>query len=235
MTSKRNLWRTAAVLTAVGTLAVVWGAGVLAPRRSAAAMGTAGAVQTGAITTAGVKKAETEAGNLLADAVRAAASADIGVVPAAAFRSDASAPRPLTGEQAAGLVDPASDEIVVLSLRGDQIMAALERSVSFSPQPSSGFLQVSGLRFTYDAKKEGGKRVVSVTVAGGQPLDAARTYKVATTRPLANGQQGYFQIWDKGAITGSTGKSLAAALAEYGRANGNALSPSVDGRIGQTK
>ena len=215
------------LLAAVVLTGLIVGTATLTPVSAAAG-------QT-AVTTSGVKTAESEAGNLLADAIRAAANADIGLIPAAAFRTGASVPRPLNGEQASNLVDPSSDEVVVLSLRGDQIMAALERSISFAPQPSSGFLQVSGLRFTYDSRKDGGKRVVSVTVAGGQPLDASRTYKVATTRPLANGQQGYFQIWDKSAITASTGKSLAAAVTEYARAHGNSLSPTLDGRINQTE
>lgn len=211
--------------------------GLLATAPITAAVAAGGPASSGAkaettpIDTSKVKTAETEAGDLLADCVRSAAAADIGIIPAAAFRTGASVVRPATGEQAATLVDPASDEVVTLSLRGDQIMAALERSVSFAPQPSSGFLQVSGLRFTYDTHKDGGKRVISVTVLNGQPLDASRTYKVGTTRPLANGQQGYFQIWEKSAITGNSGKTLATALADYGRSHGNALSPTLEGRI----
>ena len=196
---------------------------------AAAGRGVA-ARQNAPLTTANIREAETEAGNIVADAVRAAASADIAIVPAAAFRPVASIARPVTGETAAGLVEPASDGIVVLSLRGEQVLAALERSVSFAPQPSAGFLQVSGLRFTYDASKPGGKRVVSAA-AGGGPLVAARVYKVATTKPLANGQQGYFQIWDKDQITGDTGKTLAGALADLGKARGGSLSVPVEGRI----
>jgi len=189
-----------------------------------------GARAQAAITTANVRVGETEAGNIVADAVRAAGGADIAFVPAAAFRPGASVARPATGEQAAGLVEPSSDIVVVLNLRGDQIMAALERSVSFAPQPSAGFLQVSGLRFTFDARKEGGKRV-SATQVNGAALEAAKTYRVATTRPLANGQQGYFQIWDKSAIASDTGKSLAGALNDLAKARSGSLSASVDGRI----
>lgn len=182
------------------------------------------------LSTENVKQAETEAGDLVADAVRGAGGADIAFVPAAAFKPGATAPRPANAEQAAGLMEPATDAVVVLSLRGTQVLAALERAVSFAPQSSSGFLQVSGLKFAYDASKPGGKRVVSATV-GGSPLDAVKTYKVATTRPLANGQQGYFQIWDKDQITADPGKTLAAALADLARQRGGTLTGSVEGRI----
>ena len=188
----------------------------------------------GSVTTDNVRVAETEAGNLLADAIRASVpGAEIALVPAAAFTSGASVARPATGEQAAGLVTPPSDTVVILTLRGDQIMAALERSVSFAPQPSAGFLQVSGLRFAFDVRKEGGHRVTSATVAG-QPLSAARLYKVATTRPLSKGQQGYFTIWDQSSNPTDTGKSLATALTDYARSKGGTVAPTLDGRIVRT-
>lgn len=191
---------------------------------------TGSAARAQAITTEKVGIAEAEAGNLLADAVRAAGAADIGIVPAVAFKPGASVPRPATPEQAARLVEPPNDTIVILNLRGAQILAALERSVSFAPQKSSGFLQVSGLRFVYHAEKPGGQRVLSVTV-GGKPLEAATTYKVATTRPLANGQQGYFQIWDKSQISAETEKTLAEALRALAQGRGGTLISPPDGRI----
>ena len=204
---------------------VAWSMGVTAtPPRAVAA--------DGAITTDSVRTAEAESGDLVADAVRASLGADIGFVPAAAFKPGATAPRPASGDQAAALVDPASDTLSLLNLRGDQIIAALERSVSFGPQPSSGFLQVSGIRFTFDLKKEGGKRVSAVSV-NGQPLDASRSYKVATTKPLAHGQQGYFQIWDKSDIANDSAKSLDSAIKDFVKSKGGTVSPSTDSRIAQ--
>lgn len=212
-----------AVLCGTISLAVLVGVGQKAEARAQAAA---------TLSAASVRTSETEAGNLVADAVRSLAGADAAFVPAAAFKPGATAPRPATAEQATGLLETASDEIVVLNLRGDQIMAALERSVSFAPQTSAGFLQVSGLRFTYDTRKTGGKRVSAATIAG-TAIDASKVYKVATTKPLAHGQQGYFQIWEKDDIKISTGKTLANALTDYAKKSNNALSPALDGRIAQ--
>lgn len=182
------------------------------------------------IATGGVREMETEAGNIIADAVRDAGGADIALVPAAAFKPGATTPRPATADQAAGLLEVATDEVVVLTLRGAQILSALERSVSFAPQPSAGFLQISGVKFTYNMTKPGGQRIGAATLSSGAPLEAAKTYKVATTRPLANGQQGYFQIWERDQITGGTGKSLKDALTERAAKN-KGLSGGIDGRI----
>ncbi|MBC8102092.1 MAG: 5'-nucleotidase C-terminal domain-containing protein [Cytophagales bacterium] len=218
---------TATLLVGVAASLVAW----VSLRPAAAAPLAAQAAPGGTVTTASVRQGEAEAGNAVADAVRVATGADIGIVPAGAFKLGASAPKPATGEQMASLLEPATDPVVVLNLRGAQILAALERSVSFAPQPSAGFLQVSGIRFTYDSRRDSGKRIVSATL-DGKALDAVRTYKVATTRPLANGSQGYFQIWDKDQIDkGGVGKTLADALAELARVRGGYLSPSIDGRI----
>ncbi len=210
--------------------AIAWGVPLIA----SVAAATPRAVYAQQISTEAVRQAETEAGNIVADAVRASAGAEVALVPAAAFKPGAAIPRPASGEQAVSLVSPASDAVVVLNLRGAQILAALERSVSFAPQPSAGFLQVSGLKFSYDASKNGGSRVTSVTLPSGAPLDAAKTYKVATTRPLALGQQGYFQVWTKSDIAGEAGSTLGAALADYAKARGGALTAPLDGRINRT-
>lgn len=177
-----------------------------------------------------VRTAETESGNLLADAIRAAGDAEIALIPAAAFKAGATAPRPANPNAAADLVDPSSDTVVVMNVRGDILMQALERSVSFAPQPSGGFLQVSGIKFSFSAGKPSGSRVDGVTV-GGAPLAAAKVYKVAMPRPLAFGQQGYSQVWDRSERPSDTGKSLATALKEYAASQGGSLNASVEGRI----
>lgn len=217
----------AAVITVTLVMGVAVSAALAAPKPAE----KAAVLQGGTVSTANVRQAEIEAGNAVADAVRLSAGADIGIVPAAAFKPGASAPKPATGAQLADLLEPATDQVVTLSLRGAQVLAALERSVSFAPQPSAGFLQVSGIRFTYDSRKDSGKRVAAATL-DGKPLDAVKVYKVATTRPLANGQQGYFQIWEKDQIDkGSGGKTLADALGELARARGGTVTPAIDGRI----
>lgn len=188
----------------------------------------AAALQQAPLTTENVGAAETEAGNLVADAVRAAAGAEIALVPASAFRSGASLSRPVSGAQAASLVEPSDDVLVVLRLSGTQIMDALERSVSFRPQASRAFLQVSGLRFVFDPARPAGKRVVSMTV-GGAALDPGRTYSVAMTRSLAAGQQGYFRVW-AGKTGEDTGKTLASALRDASRGNVLPAAP-PEGRI----
>ncbi len=170
-----------------------------------------------------IRLGEAEAGNLVADAVRLAVGADVALIPAAAFKGSKAA----SVDVAMGLLDPATDEIVVLSVRGSQLKDALERSVSFAGTPFAGFLQVSGLVFQYNSTNDIGERVLKVTV-GGAALDPKKLYKLATTKPLADGQQGYFQIWKKEQIiAGAKTVTLADAL----KALPAGTSAKIEGRI----
>jgi 2',3'-cyclic-nucleotide 2'-phosphodiesterase (5'-nucleotidase family) len=182
-----------------------------------------------AMNTDSVGAAETEVGNIVADAVRMAAAADIAFVPASAFRTSVSVARPVPGNQAAGLIEPGDEAVVVLALSGEKIKSALERAVALRPQASDQFLQVSNVRFTYDEGRRSGHRVTSVTV-NDAPLDSARTYRVAMTRALAKGQHGYFRIWEK-VEAQDTGKTLAQSLRDLSAARGGALSAPPEGRI----
>ncbi len=95
---------------------------------------------------------ETAIGDLFADAVRSAVKADIAFVAASELRvKDAPIP---AGEVAVtditAFASYPDDPLAEVRLTGKAVKQALEKSVSIYPQPSLGFLQVSGLRFTID-------------------------------------------------------------------------------------
>ncbi|GAB4455923.1 MAG: hypothetical protein OHK0029_12910 [Armatimonadaceae bacterium] len=233
MTSKsetKRKWRRAAGWS---LLALALVPALVAGTWTAAQAAATAAVQAN-LSNAEVRSEETEAGNIVADALRQSAGADIAFVPAAVFRAGATAPRPASAEQVASLVDPATDVVVILPVRGDRVLAALERAVSFAPQASAGFLQVSGIKFRFDPRKGSQQRVSEVTV-NGQPLVATQVYRIAMPQPLSIGQQGYFQVWDRDAKPNSTGKTIADALSEYARSRGGNLSAGVEGRIQMVK
>jgi len=153
---------------------------------------------------------ETPAGDILADAARLVASTEIALVPGNALRDDGDA-RSVAPAMLLASLATAGDSVVVMDLTGRQLLAALERSVAYAGKPFAGFLQVSGLKIAFDPKAAIGARIKSALV-GEAALDAARTYKVAMPRPLADGQLGYFQIWNKDQIARDTGKTLEDAL-----------------------
>ncbi len=201
----------------IGTFAlaalVLAGAAYAAPKPSSDAV----QVQT-ALSESGGAARETNLGNLIADAVRQTGSAPISLVPADEIDSQATVPAGKADISAMvktlHYADDPSDTVVVLNLTGAQLLKVAERSVSRAPEPFEGFLQVSGLQIRYNPSQPEGKRV-SLVGAGGSEVDASKTYRVATTRPLSAGSLGYFNIWSQKDIAEDTGVSIAASLKAY--------------------
>jgi len=177
-------------------------------------------VQT-ALSGAGSPTQETSAGDLLADALREAGGAQIGLVPADDIADTAIPAGSISAAKLATLLrrpnDP-GDTVVVLKLTGTQVLHALEIGVGHAPQPFAGFWQVSGLQVRYDASQPEGKRV-SLAGTGGSEIDAASTYTVAMTRSEALGDLGYFRVWSKKDIAQDTGVSLSQSLLAYANAH----------------
>ena len=189
-------------------------------------------VQT-ALSGSGVTSAETNLGDLIADAVRQTGHAQIGLIPADEINAKAQI---AAGKTDSGAIigtlryaDDPSDTVVVLNLTGAQLVKVAERSVSRAPQPFDGFLQVSGFQIHYSPSQPEGKRV-SLNGADGGALDLGKTYRVATTRPIAGGSLGYFQIWSQKDIADDTGVPLAKSLGDYLSVH-KTINSTVEGRI----
>ncbi len=151
----------------------------------------------------------------IVDAMRSATGADLAMLGAAFFDETVQFPAgAVSVDNLLKALRYPDDEVVVLNLTGEQILQALERSAELYPQKNNAFLQVAGMEVRFDPKAETGKRIRSVIIAGAK-LDPKRTYRVATTAPLARGALGYFRIWNKEQISTNTGHSLAQVVRDY--------------------
>ena len=174
---------------------------------------------------------ETAFGNLLADAMRAATGADIALSNGGGIRGDTLYPPGTRLTRKTVLTElPFGNRTVVLRLSGAQVREALENGVSRAAHPSGRFPQVSGLAFSFDARRPPGARVTGVTV-GGTPLDEGRRYTLATNDFLARGGDGYgvFQAGEV-LVDSASGALMAGQLIDRIAAAGT-VAPVVEGRI----
>lgn len=90
---------------------------------------------------------------------------------------------------------PFGNTLGIMNLKGSEIKAALEHSVSQAPKESGAFLHVSGMKFSYDSSKPAGQRVVKMEVKGTDgtftEIDLTKNYLVATNTFTAKGGDGY--------------------------------------------
>lgn len=172
--------------------------------------------------------AESPLGNLLADALRRSAGADVGLMNSGGIRNDLP-----TGELTYGdifAVSPFDNYPALVILTGAQLLDLL-RATSTGQR---GIMQVSGLRYTYDAAKKGLERFQSATLEGGAPVDPEKLYTVIMPDFIAAGGDGAAEVM-KGVPADRIQTSFAAPIRDVliqqlaGREM--PLEPKVEGRI----
>ena len=81
------------------------------------------------------------------------------------------------------------------------------------PTPSNGFLQVAGIKVTFDPGAPKGQRVRSVTLLKtGKVLNDSASYRVAAPEGLAKGGQGYFLVFGRKALRKTTDHTVGGAV-----------------------
>ncbi len=92
-------------------------------------------------------------------------------------------------------VQPFGNTLFVLEITGVELRAALENGVSQWEAGAGRFLQVSGLKYTFDLAQKPGSRVTDVQIGtaktGFKPLDAAASFKIVTNNFVAGGGDGF--------------------------------------------
>lgn len=159
-----------------------------------------GAVGAPGSFTAGIRNAETNMGNLVADAMRFAGGSVVAIQNGGGVRADIAAGNVTVGDTFNVL--PFTNLVKTApAVSATQLKGVLEHSVataSTSGAVNGRFAQVSGMRVVYDTSRAAGGRVLSITlddgtvlVANGQVVAGARTVSLATIDFTANGGDDY--------------------------------------------
>lgn len=156
-----------------------------------------------------VRNAETNLGDLCADAYRAKTGADIGLINGGGVRANISA-----GEITYGNiidVQPFGNSLCVVEATGQQILDCLEMGAVHTPEENGGFMQVSGVTYTVNTYVPssvttdengnfmgvGGEYRVKNVMVNGEPIDPEKTYTVASHNYLLlNGGDGMSMFKD---------------------------------------
>jgi 2',3'-cyclic-nucleotide 2'-phosphodiesterase (5'-nucleotidase family) len=177
-----------------------------------------------------LRTAETNLGDLVADAIRADAHADIAITNGGSIRGNRLFPAgPLTRRTLVE-IHPFDNVICVLALPGRAVLAALNHGVSSLPAADGRFPQVSGLTMSVDHSAPVGSRVRDVTV-NGQPLDPNKTYTVAIPDFILKQGDGYTMFTGQPLrVAPEAGNLISTALERYVTATQH-LEPAAEPRI----
>ena len=178
---------------------------------------------------------ECNMGDLVTDALRVASEAQVALHNGGAIRSSIA-----TGEITVGdilAVLPFNNTLVIFELSGADLITALENSVSRvgAAEGNGRFLQVSGLRFSWDGSQAVGRRIVNVEVLNErgeyETLDPDEVYTVAANDYLLAGGDDYDVFAEKGSDPYDFGRTLDEIVRNYVAENSPVSLPISEGRI----
>jgi 2',3'-cyclic-nucleotide 2'-phosphodiesterase (5'-nucleotidase family) len=123
---------------------------------------------------------ESTLGDVVADAMRAEAKADVAFTNNGGLRADL--PEGTITRGTVYAVIPFDNTLVIVKLTGTALREMLEEGLAHGR-----ISQQSGLRYRFDLARPEGRRLLSVTLADGSALDDARIYAVAVNNFMAAG------------------------------------------------
>jgi 2',3'-cyclic-nucleotide 2'-phosphodiesterase (5'-nucleotidase family) len=173
-----------------------------------------------------VRLKESNLGNLVADALKHLTDADIAFQNGGGIR--ASIKEGSITLKDAYTVLPFDNRVVVIEATGRTVWEALENGVAPYPSAAGQFLQVSGVEYTFDAAREAGSRITSVTM-DGKPIELDKVYRVVANDFLTGGGDHYTML-QSCKIVLDTKLYLRDAFTEYVRSLG-IVNPKLEGRI----
>ena len=138
-----------------------------------------------------VRRNESELGNLAADAFRWAAKSDIAIINGGGIRADLPAGEVRKRDTMA--IFPFGNTLRVAEIKGATVREMLEHSVEYYPASFGGFLDVSGMTFSYDPSKPAKHRVGEILI-NGKPLDDGKTYTIALVDFQTSGGDDYTML-----------------------------------------
>ncbi len=164
-------------------------------------------------------------GDLVADAMRAASGADIALQNSGGLRADLE-----EGDITRGAVYevmPFDNTLLTLGLTGREVKQALEQALKYNR-----VTQVSGIRYSFDSSRPTMARVLTLTDAGGAPLDSTKVYRVAVNDFMATGGDNY-DVLSGGRDRQNPNVLVRDALEQYivERCAKGSLDVAPDGRI----
>ena len=182
-----------------------------------------------AVTSTGVRtidRKETNLGDLVADAYRAATGADLALVESGEIRTSL-AVGDISYKDVMRVL-PEGRALSVVRISGADIMDALEMAARLYPNSNAGSFQISGL--TYDVQEtvipsvavdtfgkfsgiNGEYRVTNIMIEG-KPLDLFATYTLAGTEELLSGSTGY-TMFENGVLSSISVTTDSQALIDY--------------------
>lgn len=180
---------------------------------------------------------ESPLGDLVQDAVRLGTGADAAIMNAGTMRiDDVIAAGPITNYQIESIfLFPDETRIMTFPITGARLRELLERGVAEGVVGKGGYLQVSGLKYSWDRSKPSGSRIVgNVTKTDGSVIKPTDTIRLAfNVYPACDGGDGYIVPEAKAACDNRIAgpRAVDLLMKHITERLGGTVSPPTAGRV----
>ena len=172
---------------------------------------------------------ESNVGNLIADAYKNHFNTEIAFMNGGGIRANIE-----SGDfrlRDAISILPFSNKVGAFKYSGKTIVEALEHGVSSVDKKAGRFLQVSGMKYSYNPKNEVGSRVSNVTI-NGKPIQLETIYTVALPLYIKNGGDEFQMLKNTmGAVEIDSEKNIDSDIFIDYVKKVKVLNPKLEGRI----
>jgi len=178
-----------------------------------------------------LRTSENAFGNLITDALKEYSRADVALLNSGIIRGEAvyATNSKITRRDIVKEL-PFKGKVVLLSVKGSQLISALKNGFSQIDNAKGRFPQVSGIQVTYSSQAPPGKRKVSLYI-NDVKVEPAKMYKLATSDYIANGGDGYHALrLGKRIDDKAQTKFIYEVVIEHIKAK-RVIGPKVEGRI----
>ncbi|MDQ3243140.1 MAG: bifunctional metallophosphatase/5'-nucleotidase [Gemmatimonadota bacterium] len=138
---------------------------------------------------------ESPLGDVVTDAIRLGTGADVAVINAGTMRIDDVIPAgPITNYQLESIfLFPDESRIMTFPITGARLKEIVERGVSETAVGRGAYLQVSGLKYRWDASRPSGSRIIGdVALSNGRVLKPGDVVRLSfNVYPACEGGDGY--------------------------------------------
>ncbi|MBT9587673.1 bifunctional metallophosphatase/5'-nucleotidase [bacterium] len=173
---------------------------------------------------------ESNLGNLVADAMRASAGADVALITGSSIRVNKVIPAGTLTRRQAMMILPYENGVSKVELNGQQLRQVVEHSLGSLNDKSSPFPQVSNMNIDYDPRRPAGQRVTRLWV-GGRPCLSEKNYTFACSEFIRKGGCGFDMLPGARLLSEPhDSPSEGVALLEY-LIRQKTVSPRLEGRI----
>lgn len=141
--------------------------------------------------TEGLRSSQNAFANYIVDTMRSVSGAEIALINSGSIRGDRKYENnTVISRKTIANELPFRSTLSIISIKGSDLLAALEIGFAGLDEGKGSFPQVSGLHIVFDSALPQGQRVKSIEVNGSE-LDVAKHYVLATTDYLVEGGDGY--------------------------------------------